>query len=141
MKNLETVKKLEVFILYIITHAEKYNIPEVKLLNLLQHFKMIPEKGGEIFKRPDLVYQMMTGDCDDWTTLVSFLAHRNNIKYKHVYKLKNDSPIHIYPVLKLSGEWVTIDPWQSRQAFKYRIRSDEKEVDTCLRIGGICQDF
>jgi len=141
MKNLETVKKLEVFILYVIMHQEKYKLPEIKLSNLLQFFKMIPEKGGEIFKRPDLTYQMLTGDCDDWTTLISFIAHKKGIKCKHVYKLKNDSPVHIYPILFIKNRWVTLDPWQSRQAIAYKKKNDEKEVDTCLMIGGICQHF
>jgi len=45
MKNLDTVEKLEVFILYVVMHPEKYDVPgDVKLTNLLTHFKKIPEK-------------------------------------------------------------------------------------------------
>lgn len=142
MKNIETIKKLEAFILYVILHQDKYIIPKVSFTNLLQFFKPIPEKGAEIFLRPDITYHRMSGDCDDWTTLISFIAKRKGIKYKHVYKLnKDNAAIHIYPILFIKGAWVTLDPWQSREAFKYKKLDDEKEIETCLMIGGICQTF
>jgi hypothetical protein len=142
MKNLDTVEKLEVFILYVVMHPEKYDVPgDVKLTNLLTHFRKIPEKGAEIFKRPDLTYKMLMGDCDDWTTLVSFIAHKKGLKYKHVYKLKNGSPIHIYPILKIKDNWATFDPWQLNRPFYYKARKDEVEVETCLMMNGVCQRF
>jgi len=142
MKNLETVKKLEAFILYVLMHKEKYSIPEdVEISRLLKYFKTIPEKGGEIFKRPDMVYKMLMGDCDDWTTLISFVAHKKKIPFKHVYVLKNDYPVHIFPILKIQNNWVVVDPWQLRKPFVYREKKNQIEVETCLKMTGICQRF
>ncbi len=136
MRNLSTVIKLEIFIAYIVTHISKYKVPEVKITKLLRDFKRIPEKGGEIFKRPDMIYLMMQGDCDDWTTLISFLAHRKGIKCKHVYLLKNNTPVHIFPILKVNDKWVTCDPWQGRLLKPYKRKKNEREVETCLLING-----
>ncbi len=141
MRNLKTVMKLEIFIAYIVTHASKYKVPDVKISKLLKIFKKIPEKGGEIFKRPDLTYMMMQGDCDDWTTLISFMAYRKNIKCKHVYLLKNNAPIHIFPILKINDKWITCDPWQGRFLKPYTKKKNEREVETCLLIDGSKQSL
>ena len=141
MKNLDTVEKLETFILYIVMHQEKYKLPEIKLSKLLEFFRKVPEKGGEIFKRPDITYKMLMGDCDDWTTLISFIAYKKGYKYKHVYKLKNGYPIHIYPILLIKNKWVVLDPWQLRRPFVYKKRKNEVEVETCLMMNGVCQRF
>lgn len=139
IKNFGSIKKLIAFIIYIL--EKDYKIPKWDYNRLLTHFKKIPEKGVEIFQRPDITYYRLLGDCDDWTTMIIKIAQKRGDDFKIVFKIKNNSAVHVYPIVKRGESWFTLDPWQSTTPIPFVKKADDKVVEVCFLFEGKCVKF
>jgi len=116
-----SIFRIATFINYAVI-SEDFKIKKNDLEKVYKGFQKRPEKGAEILRKPREVYlnfhNGLGGDCDDYTTLISYIAYKLKIKFRYVFLLKDGKAFHIYPELKINNEWVNYDRWNSKDMKK-----------------------
>ena len=116
-KNDNSIKRLVTYILLIIMR-DKLKVSKDYLYTLKKDFQMRPEKEVEIFRKPREVYYNykngLGGDCDDYTTLICYIANKLDIPFQIVFLRRNNSVYHVYPELYINKEWTNWDRWPTK---------------------------
>jgi len=117
IKNKYSVKMLTTYIFTIILR-DNLRVSNDYLTELKNNFQKRPEKYKEIFRKPTEIYYNfkngLGGDCDDYTTLISYIAYKLKIPFRLVFLIKNDSVFHIYPELYKAKKWQNWDRWNPK---------------------------
>ena len=112
IKNYKSIDKLIRFIIFVL--GNDYNNIEhskLKIDDIANNFIKIGERGAEIFQRPDITYLRNMGDCDDFTTLLCYIAHKKGLQYKIGFVIKENFAVHIYPII----EGILFDIWTNKK--------------------------
>lgn len=116
-RNENSIKRLITYILMIIMR-DNLKVSKDYLYTLKKEFQKRPEKGKEIFRKPSEVYYNyingLGGDCDDYTTLIVYIANKLNIPYQIVFLKRNDAVYHVYPELYIKKKWHNWDRWNTK---------------------------
>jgi len=119
---MKKINKYTIYAIFRITNfinleivKSELEIKKSDLIDIYENFQKRPEKGVEILRTPAEVYYNykngLGGDCDDYTTIISYIAHKLKIKFRYVFVLKNNKAFHIYPELFIKNKWVSYDIW------------------------------
>ena len=83
-----------------------------EVFEFVKNLKYKPDpKGIEFLSRPkfSVFENNLPRDCDDKTLIITCYCELKNIPYKIAVTGKNNSPHHIFPILKIFDNWVYFD--------------------------------